>query len=176
MPKESSLIVPDEIIMNRIYYTRGQKVMIDTDLSKLYEVENKRLNEQVKRNIQRFPKDFMFRLTQSEFENWKSQMATSSWGGTRKLPNVFTEQGVAMLSSVLNSEKAIKVNIHIIRIFTRIRQVLNDNTGLRLEIEQIKTKLNKHDKNIDLVFRYLDELVERKEVVERKKIGYKIKN
>jgi hypothetical protein len=109
MPKRNSeLVVPDEIILNKIYYIRELKVMIDHDLSELYNVETRRLNEQVKRNLSRFPEDFMFQLNEIEFENLKSQIATSSWGGRRKLPYVFTEQGVAMLSSVLNSEKAIK--------------------------------------------------------------------
>lgn len=168
--------IPDEVIMNRIYYIRGQKVMIDRDLALLYGVETKRLKETVKRNHERFPADFMFEMNKSEFENWRSQIATSNSDkmGLRYAPFCFTEQGVAMLSSVLNSEKAIKVNIQIIRIFTRIRQTLSDTTEIRFEIEKIKGKLNKHDKNIDLVFRYLDELIERKEKTpERKRIGYK---
>ncbi|MES2762329.1 MAG: ORF6N domain-containing protein [Bacteroidota bacterium] len=106
----------------------------------LYQVETKVLNQQVKRNLKRFPDDFMFQLTQSEFENLKSQFVTSSWGGTRKLPFVFTEQGVAMLSGILNSDRAIAVNIQIMRIFTRVRQMLTDNTELRLDVEKIKRK------------------------------------
>jgi hypothetical protein len=141
----------------------------------LYQVETGRLNEQVKRNLKRFPEDFMFQLTQSEFENLKSQFATSSWGGTRKLPFVFTEQGVAMLSGILNSDRAIAVNIQIMRIFTRVRQMLTDNTELRLDIEKIKKKLDNQDKNMEIVFRYLDELLEKKEnPVPRTKIGYKM--
>lgn len=166
----------EEIIVNKIYFIRSHKVMLDKDLAELYEVETRRLNEQVKRNIRRFPEDFMFQLTQKEFENLISQSATSSWGGTRKLPYAFTEHGVLMLSSVLNSEKAIEVNIQIMRIFARIRQSLIDNTELRLEIEQIKKKIDNHGKNIELVFHYLDELLEKKEKpVERKKIGYVVR-
>jgi hypothetical protein len=117
----------------------------------------------------------MFQLTQSEFENLKSQFVTSSWGGKRKLPLVFTEQGVAMLSGILNSDRAIAVNIQIMRIFTRVRQMLTDNTELRLDIEKIKKKLDNQDKNMEIVFRYLDELLEKKEnPVPRTKIGYKM--
>jgi len=173
-----AIAIPDEIIMNQIYYIRNQKVMIDRDLAELYGVETKQLKRQVARNITRFPSDFMFELTLKEFENLRSQFGTSrtTHGGTRYFPMVFTEQGVAMLSSVLNSERAIKVNIQIIRIFTRIRQMLMDNTELRLEVEKIKKKLDNHDKNMEIVFQYLDELLEKKEnPVPRKAIGYKIK-
>jgi hypothetical protein len=173
--KESSLVVPDEVVMNKIYVIRNQKVMLDIDLAGLYQVETKVLNQQVKRNLKRFPDDFMFQLTQSEFENLKSQFVTSSWGGKRKLPLVFTEQGVAMLSGILNSDRAIAVNIQIMRIFTRVRQMLTDNTELRLDIEKIKKKLDNQDKNMEIVFRYLDELLEKKEnPVPRTKIGYKM--
>jgi hypothetical protein len=176
--KELKLKVPDEIVMNQIYFVRGQKVMIDRDLAKLYEVETKRLNEAVKRNILRFPEDFMFQMTKMELENWLSQIVISNSEkmGLRNAPYCFTEQGVAMLSSVLNSEKAINVNIQIIRIFTKIRQMLIDNTELRLEIEKIKKKLDSHGKNMEIVFRYLDELIDKKENKNpRKLIGYKVK-
>ena len=179
MAKSKPLVkVPDEIIMNQIYYIRGQKVMLDRDLASLYGVETKVLKQAVKRNIGRFPSDFMFEMNDKEFEILRSQFVTSSLthGGTRYLPLVFTEQGVAMLSSVLNSERAIKVNIQIIRIFTRIRQMLMDNTELRLEIEKIKKKTDNNSKNIEEVFQYLDQLLEKKEHPEkRKEIGYKIK-
>ncbi len=173
---------PDEIVMNKIYLIRNQKVMIDVDLAELYGVETKRVNEQVKRNIDRFPEDFMFQLTEKEFENLKSQIATSSWGGTRKLSYVFTEQGVAMLSSVLNSPSAIQVNIQIMRIFTRIRLMLTDNTELRLAIEKLEKIAIKNTKNIDLVFQYIDELTERQDKNEKQQIkspnrtliGYKL--
>src|SRR5690606_40409702 len=122
-----STAISDEVLVNKIYEFRGQKVMLDSDLADLYGVETKRLNEQVRRNVSRFPKDFMFALNQEEIEILKSQIATSSWGGRRKAPNVFTEHGVLMLSSVLNSEQAIQVNIQIMRIFAKIRQYLADN-------------------------------------------------
>ena len=166
--------LPEEIISSKIYLIRGEKVMLDQDLAELYGVETRRLNERVKRNRNRFPEDFMFQLSEAEFNNLKSQFATSSWGGRRKLPNVFTEHGVLMLSSVLNSDQAINVNIQIMRIFTKIRKLLSLDLKLKLDVEEIKKKLANQDKNIELVFRYLDELIEKQEQPkERRKIGYK---
>jgi len=168
------IAIPDEIITNKIYLIRGQKVMIDRDLSELYQVETKQLKRQVRRNIERFPNDFMFVLTKDESKNLKSQFGTSSWGGNRYKPMVFTEQGVAMLSSILNSPRAIAVNIKIIRVFTKLREMLADNLNIKLEIEDIKKKLSSHSKNIELVFNYLDELIEKKKnSIPRIKIGYK---
>jgi ORF6N domain len=170
--KEKEEII-HQAIENKIYVIRGQKVMLDSDLAELYGVETKRINEQVRRNIERFPNDFMFQLSLAEFQNLKSQIATSSWGGVRKPPFAFTEHGVLMLSSVLNSQRAIQVNIQIMRTFARIRQLLTDNAELRLEIQKIKDKLHNHDKNIEIVFRYLDELLEKKEKpIKRNKIGF----
>lgn len=170
----AELIVTEEFIMSKILLIRDQKVMIDRDLAHLYGVTTGNLNKSVKRNLFRFPDDFMFQLTKEEFEILIFQNGTSSWGGTRKLPYVFTEQGVAMLSSILNSEQAIKVNIHIIRVFTKMRDFFVNNLNLTLEVELIKKKLINHDKNIELVFSYLDEMIERQEnKVERNKIGYK---
>jgi hypothetical protein len=171
----SDLIIVDEVVMSKIYLVRGYKVMLDNDLAELYGVDTKRLNEQVKRNIERFPEDFMVQLNQEEFENLKSQIATSSWGGRRKLPYVFTEQGVAMLSSVLSSPKAIQVNIRIMRIFTRIRQMLLDNNDLRLAIEDIRKKTEHNSKNIEQVFQYLDQLIKEKDISKaRESMGYKL--
>ena len=148
--------------------------MLDRDLAILYGIETKVLNQAVKRNMSRFPEDFMFQLTEIEFQNLKSQIVTSSWGGTRKLPYAFTEHGVLMLSSVLKSDKAIQVNIQIMRIFTKVRQMLLDTTELKIDILQIQKKLENHDKNIELVFSYLDELTEKKEnEPPRPTIGYK---
>jgi hypothetical protein len=170
--KGKQVLVPDEIISNKIYIIRNQKVMLDRDLASLYQVETKRLKEAVKRNIERFPEDFMFVLTPQESESSRSQIATLKRGENIKyLPYAFTEQGVAMLSSVLNSKRAIKVNIQIIRLFTKLRNMLLDNTELRLEIAQIKKKVNNHSQNIELVFKYLDELIEKKQRP-RKRIGY----
>lgn len=175
--KKEITIIPDEIVLNKIYYIRGQKVMLDKDLAEMYEVDTRRLNEQVKRNIERFPDDFMFQLTENEYISLMSQIATSKSGrgGTRKLPFVFTEHGVLMLSSVLNSSKAIQVNIQIMRIFTKIRQLLIDNTELRLAIEKLEKKTNNNSKNIELVFQYLDELLKKNEENKQMtKIGYKL--
>lgn len=120
MPDNNTLpIISDAIVVNKIYLIRGQKVMLDNDLAELYGVETKRLNEQVRRNIERFPEDFMFQLAENEWEILRSQIATSRWGGRRKLPSVFTEHGVLMLSSVLNSRQAVQVNIQVVRVFTR---------------------------------------------------------
>jgi len=148
--------------------------MLDRDLAELYGLDTKVLKQQVRRNLDRFPDDFMFELNENEFSILRSQIVTSSWGGIRYLPMVFTEHGVLMLSSVLNSKKAIAVNIQIMRIFTRIRQMLTDTLGLKLEIEEIKKKVQNQDKNIELVFSYLDELIPRQEEqTERKRIGFK---
>ena len=167
-------LLSEETIANKIYFIRNQKVMLDRDLAILYGIETKVLNQAVKRNMSRFPEDFMFQLTEIEFQNLKSQIATSSWGGTRKLPYAFTEHGVLMLSSVLKSDKAIQVNIQIMRIFTKVRQMLLDTTELKIDILQIQKKLENHDKNIELVFSYLDELTEKKEnEPPRPTIGYK---
>ncbi len=167
----------ENLVASKIYLIRDQRVMIDRDLAELYEVETRVLNQAVSRNTERFPKIFMFQLTQSEFDILKSQIVTSSWGGTRKLPHVFTEQGVAMLSSVLRSKKAIQVNIHIMLVFSKVREMLVDTISLKLDIEEIKKKLENHNKNIELVFRYLDELLDKQEnPIPRKRIGYKRSN
>ena len=150
---------------------RGQQVMLDRDLAELYGVETKRLNEQVKRNIERFPEDFMFQLTSNEFDNLKSQIATSSWGGVRKLPYAFTEQGVAMLSGVLKSPTAVEVNIRIMRAFVSMRHFMANNAAIfqrletiefnQLESNKVQAKILAHqevqDHRIDEIFRRLDE-------------------
>ncbi len=173
---DSRIILSEETISNNIYFIRNQKVMLDRDLAKLYGIETKRLKEQVKRNRNRFPEDFMFELTKEEFENWRSQFATSNSEkmGLRYAPMAFTEHGILMLSSVLNSDKAIQTNIQIMRIFAKVRQMLLDTTEMKLDIAQIQKKLENQGKNIELVFSYLDELAEKKdEDKPRTKIGYK---
>ena len=170
------MLLSDEAVINKIYLIRNQKVMIDRDLAEMYGVETRVLNQAVKRNEKRFPLDFMFQLSVEELKNWKSQFVTSKIKmGLRKAPYAFTEQGVAMLSSVLNSDTAIEVNIQIIRVFTRIRQLLLENTEIRLEVEKIKKKLDNQDKNMEIVFQYLDELLEKKQEpkIDRKHIGFK---
>ena len=152
-------MVADEMIVTKIYLLRGQKVMLDEDLAELYQVPTGRLNEQVKRNIARFPADFMFQLTKEEFENLKSQNATSSWGGRRKLPSAFTEHGVLMLSSVLNSERAVGVNIQIMRIYTKMREMLMTNQEILLKLEQLERQTSQHSEDIQMIFTALKELL-----------------
>ena len=175
MPK-SSLPVPavsEETIVEKIFIIRGQKVMLDKDLAEMYGVPTFRLNGAVKRNMSIFPHDFMFQLSRKEFENLKSQFVTSSWGGIRKLPYAFTEQGVAMLSSVLNSETAIQVNIQIIRLFTKMKQLIIDNKDLWMKIEKIEQHLLKNDEEIKTVFAYLKKLLIQ-ENKPRNPIGFKV--
>jgi hypothetical protein len=155
-----SITVTEDRILNKIYYIRGLKVMLDQDLADLYDVPTKRLNEQVKRNIDRFPDDFMFQLTDEEFENLRSQFATSSWGGRRVAPYAFTEHGVLMLSSVLNSERAIGVNIQIMRIYTKMRELLMTNQEILLKLEQLERKVDGHDEDIQVIFAYLKQLLD----------------
>ena len=152
-------MISDEQVVSRIYLIRGRKVMLDRDLAELYQVETRRLNEQVKRNMGRFPEDFMFQLTVEEFENLKSQNATSRWGGVRKLPYAFTEQGVAMLSGALKSEIAIRVHIQIIRVFAKMKEMLLTHKDILLQLEKIETKLTGHDEDIQLIFKYLKQLL-----------------
>lgn len=166
--------ISDDIVVNKIYEIRNQKVMLDRDLAELYGVETRVLNQAVKRNINRFPEDFMFQLNSKELENWKSQIVISNREklGLRKPPFAFTEHGVLMLSSVLNSPQAIQVNIQIVRIFYRLRKLLDHHNELKLEIAEIKRHLHNHDKNIELVFTYLDQLIQEK-AAPRKRIGFK---
>src|ERR1051326_3275166 len=173
----NEITLPDERIIEQIYNIRGQKVMVDRDLAALYGVETRVLKEAVKRNINRFPPDFMFEMNKTEFEIWRSQfvMSKEDQKGLRHAPFCFTEQGVSMLSCVLNSDRSIQVNIRIIRIFTRMRQMLMDATELKLELEKMKKKLDNHDQNIELLFRYLDELVDKRQgMQERVMIGFKL--
>ena len=169
-----SLAIPDDVVISKIYFIRNQKVMLDADLAQLYQVETRRLNEQVRRNIDRFPEDFMFQLTKEEWENLKSQIAISSWGGRRKLPMAFTEHGVLMLSSVLNSERAIQVNIQIMRVYARLRGLLMNHKDILLKLDRLERKVSKHDDNFKIVFDYLKELLNPKAEPIRK-IGFKIK-
>ncbi len=168
-----SMAIPDERIINKIYLIRGQKVMLDRDLAEMYGVETRALNQAVKRNGKRFPGDFMFQLTKRELENLKSQIVTSSWGGSRKPPLAFTEQGVAMLSSVLNSETAIEVNIRVIRVFTRIREAILTHKDILLKVEQMEKKMTKHDDEIQMIFEALKELLNPPQEP-RTPIGFKI--
>lgn len=175
--KELQTLVIEQKILNRIYVVRGQKIMLDEDLAEMYSVETKRLNEQVKRNINRFPKDFMFTLSEKDYKNLKSQNATSSWGGRRKLPNAFTEQGVAMLSSVLNSDTAIEVNIRIIRVFTRLKEYALTHKEILLQLAKLEKEVKGNSKDIENIFVVLKELLEKEsKTTPRRRIGFKPDN
>jgi hypothetical protein len=153
--------VTEELVISKIFLIRNKRVMLDSDLADLYQVETRRLNEQVKRNLSRFPEDFMFQLTQDEWGNLMSQIATSNsdWGGRRKAPYAFTEHGVLMLSSVLNSERAIQVNIQIMRIYTRLRSVLMDHKDILLKLERLEHTVGDHANKFEIVFAYIKQLI-----------------
>lgn len=165
-------IVPDEVIINRIYLIRKEKVMLDKDLAELYGVSTGVLNQAVKRNLKRFPADFMFQLTRKEFESLISQIVISNRGGTRKLPFAFTEQGVAMLSGVLHTDTAIEVNIRIIRIFARIRNVLASNKEILIKLEELEKDVIKSKEDIETVFEHLRALLNPVQPA-RRLIGFK---
>ena len=176
--RQVSTKIAEAVIIEKVHVIRGVKVMLDKDLAEMYGVETFRLNEAVKRKISRFPSDFMFQLTKEEYNSLISQIAISKSmgrGGTRKLPFAFTEQGVAMLSSVLNSDTAVEVNIQIIRVFTKMKQLLFDNKELWNKIEKIEHHLVKHDEEIKIVFQYLKKLLIQ-ENKPRKVIGFPYPN
>lgn len=166
-------LVPEEVIERKIFMIRGHKVMLDRDLAELYDVETKVLIQAVKRNIERFPKDFMFQLIEDEFDNLRSQFVTSSWGGTRYLPYVFTEQGVAMLSSVLNSAVAIQVNIVVMRAFVKLRQILSMNKELAYKLTELERKIEKHDEDIQAIFEAIRQLMTPVPIKPKPRIGFK---
>lgn len=168
----NEVVIPDETVMENIYVIRGKKVILDRDLARLFGVPTKAFNQAVTRNSQRFPEDFMFRLSTGEFNNLRSQIVTSSWGGSRYKPRAFTEQGVAMLASVLNSKQAIRVNIQIIRVFTHMREMLLTHKDLLLKIEQFEKRIDSQDKSIKQLFYYLKELIQEKGH-QRTEIGFK---
>ncbi len=169
---QSPELIPQQIIEDKIVIIRGQKVMFDSDLADLYGVATKVLVQAVKRNIKRFPQDFMFQLNESEFKDLRSQIVTStSWGGRRYPPYAFTEQGVAMLSSILNSERAIRVNIAIMRVFVKLRETLSTHKELAYKLSQLEHKIEKHDEEITLIFDAIRQLMTPPEP-KRTKIGY----
>ena len=174
MSSKNPIIIPEEFIQQKIYVIRGKKVMIDRDLGELYKLPNKHLNQQVKRNIQRFPDDFMFQLTKEEWESLKSQFVTSKKGrgGIRKLPYAFTEQGVAMLSSVLHSDRAIHVNIQIMRTFVKIKEMMSSHKVLAQKIEELEQKYKKHDEHFVVVFSAIKKLLEEPQKSKSSKIGF----
>lgn len=172
---ETSLILPitSEFIERRIHVIRGQKVMLDKDLADLYQVPTKRLNEQVKRNISRFPSDFMFPLSKNEFINLRSQIATSSWGGDRYQTNAFTELGVAMLSSVLKSDRAVQMNIYIMRAFVKLREFITTEKGLAKKIEELEKEQKEQGNDIAVISIAINKLLREKTKL-RSAIGFDI--
>jgi hypothetical protein len=170
MPKKipKKLALPTEVIASKIYLIRGQKIMLDRDLAELYGVQTKVLKQAVRRNISRFPSDFMFELKKEEFENLRSQIVTSNRGGLRYMPMAFTEQGVAMLSSVLNNQRAIQVNIEIMRAFVKLREMLTSQKDLERKLAELGKK---YDEQFAIVFEAIQQLLEDDEKP-KKKIGY----
>jgi hypothetical protein len=172
--KKNNVVIKDEVLMNKILVVRGQKVMIDKDLAELYGTTTFRLNEQVKRNIKRFPADFMFQLTVKE----KNEVIANcdnlqSLKFSAHLPFVFTEHGAVMLASVLNSQRAVEVNIRIVRVFIKMREILLVHKDVLLKIEQIEKRIDSQDEKILVLFDYLKQLVSDKKKP-RKAIGYRI--
>jgi ORF6N domain len=175
----TAIRITEQKISDKIYLLRGKRVMFDFDLAAMYGVETKHLKRQVRRNMERFPEDFMFQLSTSELNILRSQIGTSSWGGLRYSPYAFTEQGVAMLSSILNSASAIQVNIQIIRVFTRMRELISTHKDILLKLEKQlmghDKRLKDHEHDIQLIFGALKELSNPPEKP-RKRIGFKIGN
>jgi hypothetical protein len=177
MENNKAVVIPDEVLINRIYFIRDQKVMLDSDLAELYEVETKVLKQAVKRNLDIFPSHFMFELTEDEFKNLRSQTVTSKWGGQRYLPYAFTEHGVLQLSNILRSPRARKMGIRIIEVFVKMREMLNTHKEILYKLEKIEMKDIEQDDNIQLIFEYLKQLEkskqEEQEQRNRAKIGFK---
>jgi len=170
----SPAIIPNEVIVNKIYLFRGIKVMLDSDLAALFGIETKQLKQQVRRNIERFPEHFMFELTKEKNEVLRSQFVTLEQGKYSKyLPFAFSEHGILQLSNVLKSKQAIAVSIKIIDVFVQLRTMVLSNTEIKLEVEKIRKKVDSQDRNIEIIFRYFDELLE-KQAEPRIKIGYEI--
>jgi phage regulator Rha-like protein len=175
----SSITIPDEVVISKIYVIRNVKVMLDRDLAELYEVETRALKQSVKRNISRFPNDFMFEMTDKEMDNWRNKFEAIAKDkkGLRYAPFCFTEQGVAMLSSILNSDRAIQVNIQIIRIFTKMRELLSSHKEILQKIGQLDKRSLEQEDNIKLIFEYLKQLKtgQQREILQknRRRIGFK---
>jgi len=173
MNEKGTLTLPDEVLMDKILLIRNIKVLLDSDLAELYGIETKRLKEQVRRNIDRFPKDFMFELSEKEHQLLKKQFVNRNRGKHSKYPPfAFTEHGGLMLSSVLNTERAVKVNIQIMRVYVRIREMINTHKDLILKMDQLELKVGKQDEKISIVFEYLRKFLDVKEKP-RKKVGFK---
>ncbi len=163
---------PTEAIQNKIFLIRGQKVMLDRDLAELYQVKTGNFNKAVLRNLDRFPSDFMFRLNKKEAENLRFHFGISSWGGRRYLPYAFTEQGIAMLSGILNSKRAVQVNIAIMRTFVKLREIISTHKALAYKFEQLARKVGRHDKEIAVIFEAIRRLMEPPAEQPKRKIGF----
>jgi hypothetical protein len=159
--------VTPQALGGRIVEIRGQRVLLDSDLADLYEVDTKRLNEQVKRNADRFPADFMFQLTPAEFADLKSQFATSSWGGKRKLPNAFTEHGAIMAASVLSSKRAVEMSVYVVRAFVQLRELLSSQKVLAEQLAKLERRVGHHDNSLAEIIDTLRGLMERPAPVKR---------
>ncbi len=177
MKNDLTTVIPIEQISGKILLIRGQKVILDRDLAELYGVEVKQLKRAVRRNIDRFPGDFMFEMTDKEFKNWRYQFGTSNSlkMGLRYKPMVFTEQGVAMLSSVLRSKRAVEVNILIMRAFVRMRELLYSDKNLALKVEKLEKQMDKHGKSLQQVIQIVNQLLEQPEP-KPKKIGFNVED
>jgi len=177
--KNLDVSIPQEVLMSKILEVRGQKVMLDRDLAALYAVETRVLKQAVRRNLDRFPEDFMFEMDKEEFQSWRSQtvMSKEDRKGLRYAPFCFTEQGVAMLSTVLNSSVAIQVNIQIMRLFTKMRELITDHQEIFKQLDKIRNNVKGHDDQLEMIFEYLKqfEASKRQELEQqnRRKIGYK---
>ncbi|MFA5145937.1 MAG: ORF6N domain-containing protein [Candidatus Omnitrophota bacterium] len=165
-------MVTQEVIERKIYLIRGHKVMLDSDLAELYAVETRNLNKAVSRNLDRFPDDFMFSLSKEELNNLMFQFGTSRWGGTRKPPRVFTEQGIAMLSSVLRSKRAIQVNIAIMRVFVKLKEMLLAHKELARKLAELENKIEKHDAEIQAIFEAIRQLMAPPPAPPKRRIGF----
>lgn len=180
--KENKLMLSDEVIISKIYFIRGQKVMLDRDLAELYGVETKYLKRQVRRNIDRFPDDFMFKLTDNEFKNWRSQFVTSNSDamGLRYAPFCFTNLGVPQLSTVLKSKRAIMVNLHIMRVFNKMHEMILNHQELFFKLNELEKKIADHDDKLLLIFEYMKQFEQTKQeelkYKNRKPIGFKRQN
>lgn len=174
MPKKQNEIIPEQRIIQSILVIRSEKVIIDADLAKLYGVETRRLNEQVRRNIDKFPTDFMFQLTKEEFSNLKSQIATSSsgWGGRRKPPMVFTEHGALQAANVLNSSQANKMSVYIIRAFIHLRELALTNVKLARKVDKLEQRVSDHDEILMELIQEIKKLIGTPGLKEKRAIGF----
>jgi hypothetical protein len=177
MQENDAMLIPEEVIMSKIHVIRGQKVIVDKNLAELYEVETKALKQAVKRNMDIFPEHFMFELTEIEYAHLRSQIVTSSWGGQRYLPFVFTELGVLQLANVLKSRRARKMSVRILEVFIKMREMLTTHKEILYKIEKIIVKLDEHDEQILLIFKYLQQLEQSRQQQDdqanRQRIGFR---